>query len=84
MLLVGVVARQRGCAARTSLAAHAGCVVGMAAGLLLCTLALPVALALAGEVLLAAGVAAWLFGSGHNPPARASLKPRTPELASPQ
>jgi hypothetical protein len=84
VLLVGILARRRGCAARTSLAAHAGCVVGMAAGLLLCTLALPLPLALACEVLLAAGAAAWLFGRGHNDPARASVKPRTGAVTSAQ
>jgi hypothetical protein len=61
LLLFGVLMRGHPGGARLSLAAHAGCVMGMVAGLLLCTLALAPSLMLVAEALLAAGGAAWLF-----------------------
>ena len=59
--LGGFLLRHRGCAAHSSLAPHSGCALGMAGGLLLCTLSLPVAVMLAAEALLAAAAAAVLF-----------------------
>src|SRR5262245_44393484 len=61
VLIAGLVSRQRACAARVSLAAHAGCLAGMAVGLWLCTLTLPVPILLGVEAALGAACAAWLF-----------------------
>ena len=47
--------------AQAALAAHAGCMLGMAAGLLLCALALPLPWMLGAEALLAALAAVYLF-----------------------
>jgi len=60
VLFFGLARHREGCAATTSLAAHAGCLVGMTVGLWLCTLALPIPILLGAEVALAAGCAAWL------------------------
>ena len=59
--LGGLLLRHRGCAAQSSLAAHGGCVLGMAGGLLLCTLSLPVPVMLIAEAALAGAGAAVLF-----------------------
>jgi hypothetical protein len=74
----GMLLRHRGCAA-DALGAHAGCVVGMAAGLLLCTLPLPVPVLLAGEAALTLGLALFLR---RLLPARAPEVPRTTGLTS--
>jgi hypothetical protein len=81
VLLAGVLARRGDCPA-SALAAHGGCVLGMAVGLVLCVLAVPVPLVLALEGALAAAIAAWLFG--HFRPARntASVATRTRSLTS--
>ena len=56
-------------------AAHGGCALGMSAGLLLCTLALPLPLLLVAEVLLTA-LGAWLLVAllRAAPPRRGSRK----------
>lgn len=62
--LVGVGMRRVPGMLQASLAAHTGCVLGMAAGLLLCTLTLPLAWMLGAEAALAALAALaaiWLF-----------------------
>jgi hypothetical protein len=61
--VLAVGARARGPVADDALAAHAGCVVAMPAGLLLCASAWPWPLALAAETALGAivAVAAWWF-----------------------
>lgn len=68
----------------SALAAHGGCVFGMAGGLLLCTLTLPLPLMLGAEGLLAALAAGWLFRRIHERNSGASVKPRTAALASAQ
>jgi len=55
--LLGICLRHRRGVATASLAAHGGCSLGMAAGLPLCVLPVPVSWVLAGEMLLAAVVA---------------------------
>lgn len=59
--LAGMWFRHHAWGAPAALAAHGGCVFGMTAGLLLCTLTLPLPLMLGAEGLLAAFAAAWLF-----------------------
>ena len=60
--VAGILLRRIGCVAQATLAAHSGCLTGMAASLLLCTLAPLLPWMLAAEALLAALAAAWLFG----------------------
>ena len=82
--LAGVWFRHRSWGAPSALAAHAGCASGMAGGLLLCTLALPLPLMLGAEGLLAALTAAWLFRRIRGPAPSASANPRTPALTNAQ
>lgn len=84
LLLTAVWQRRAGCPARAILAPHAGCAVGMLAGLLLCTFALPLPLMLAAEATLAAGASVWLFSRGRSTAMAASVKPRTGALTSAQ
>ena len=76
----GVLLRQQRGAVAAATAAHGGCALGMSAGLILCTLSLPVSLLLVAEVLLTA-LGAWLLvallerrrvrGAPATPPSRA-------------
>src|SRR5687768_10333696 len=47
----GILLRRDHCVARATLAAHAGCLLGMVAGLVLCTLSLPLPWMLGAEAL---------------------------------
>ena len=78
VLGIGILRRDQACAA-DALGAHAGCVVGMAAGLLLCTLPLPVPVLLAGELALTVALA-WFLR--RFVPIRASVVTRTTGLTS--
>jgi hypothetical protein len=78
VLGLGLLRRDRACAA-DALGAHAGCVVGMAVGLLLCVMPLPVPLLLAGEVALTLALALFLR---RLLPARTSVVTRTSGLTS--
>lgn len=81
VLVIGTLWRDAR-AARLGLAAHAGCAVGMAAGLLLCTLAAPMPLLLLAEALFAALIALALLRRTRHVPRAASVKPRTRAPAS--
>jgi hypothetical protein len=74
VLAVGWLNRAEPCAARASLATHAGCALGMAVGMLLCTLFLSPLVMLIVEPVLAVAVSIWLL--------RASVSPRTSMLPS--
>jgi hypothetical protein len=82
VLAVGLSGRAGGCATRYSLAAHLGCVLGMAAGMLLCALFLPPAWMLVVEPPLAIGLSGWLFHLMRPRLMRASVSPRTRVLPS--
>jgi len=58
---VGIGLRRNRPMIQASLAAHSGCLLGMGAGLLLCTLTLPLPWMLGAEAVFAAIAAAWLF-----------------------
>jgi hypothetical protein len=76
--ITGMLMRRVECVAEATLAAHSGCLFGMAAGLLLCTLVPPLPWMLAAEALLAALAAAFLFGRLQKPvPRAASVNPPT-------
>jgi len=65
--ILGVLLRRNPCAVQVTLAAHSGCVIAMAAGLLLCTLSvaqsIPIGFPwlLGAEALLAVLAATWLL-----------------------
>ena len=80
--IFGLVQRARPQAARISLAAHGGCLIGMGVGLWLCARALPWRLALGAEALLAVAMAACLYRLLRHRSCGASVKPRTQGLAS--
>jgi hypothetical protein len=82
VLCVGIVLRRSGGLAGISLAAHGGCVFGMAGGMLLCTALLPPTLMLAVEPLLAAVAATWLWRHSRSARAVASVKPPSRPLTS--
>jgi hypothetical protein len=73
--LAGALSRGTRCGAQGALAAHAGCALGMMAGLALCALATPWPLALATEALLAMCAAAGLFDWWGRVRAGASVLP---------
>jgi len=71
--LIGLSLRHRPVMLQASLAAHAGCALGMAAGLLLCTLALPLQgtspwMLVVAEAALASFTATWLLRRIRNVP----------------
>jgi hypothetical protein len=74
--LLGLRPAHRACA-RSSLAAHFGCLLAMVAGMLLCTLLLPAESMLIVEPLLAIGLSGWLFHRLRPRVARASVTTRT-------
>jgi hypothetical protein len=72
----GVLLRRRHAAVPVTLAAHAGCLAGMAGGLALCALALPLGWMLAAEgSIAAAGALAVLALPGVHPRCNASVSP---------
>jgi hypothetical protein len=81
---LGVLLRYRGCAARVSLAAHAGCTLGMAGGMLLCTLVTPSPALLIAEAMLAACAAAMLTWNMARKAPAASVAPPAHMLTSAQ
>jgi hypothetical protein len=81
---LGFLMRRRSCLPQAALAAHAGCMAAMVAGLYLCTLAVPLPWMLAADALLAAACAAWLYGRSRSRAAATSVKLRTEMLASAQ
>jgi len=82
VLCFGIFLRRSAGLAGISLAAHAGCLLGMVAGMLLCMALLPPALMLAVEPLLAGAVAAWLWRHGRSVRAAASVKSPSRPLTS--
>jgi len=82
VLIVGAL-RRHPHAGRSALAAHGGCVVGIAVGLPLCVLTLPLPLVLGIESLLTAA-GAWLLYSLLQRRTGAARKPSAQVLASAQ
>ena len=81
---VGLCLRHRGETARLCLAAHGGCVLGMAGGMLLCTLMVPGPWMLGVDALLAIGGATVLLRLTRRRGPPASVRPRSRGLASAQ
>jgi len=77
VLWVGISRRHSASMAHAALAAHAGCLLGMVGGMLLCAAFLPQWLMLIVEPLLACGAAAWWWRHSDRPRSRASVEPRT-------
>jgi hypothetical protein len=82
VLCFGILLRRSGALADISLAAHVGCLIGMAVGMLLCMALLPPTLMLAVEPLLAATAAAWLWRHSCSARPAASVKPPSRQLTS--
>jgi hypothetical protein len=82
VLCFGIFLRRSVGLAGVSLAAHAGCLIGMAVGMLLCMTLLPPTLMLAVEPLLAATAAAWLWRHSRSARPVASVKSPSRQLTS--
>jgi hypothetical protein len=80
--LRGMLAHGQRCGAQGALAAHAGCTIGMTAGVSLCVVTAAWPLAVLAEALLAMLASVWLFGRLRSPAMRASVLPRTRSLPS--